>query len=290
MAGESAGRSARRMRDKADRLSRAAERWERGAEGERRTALALAALPSSEWTVLHDLPWPGRPRANIDHIAVGPPGVFVIDSKNWSGTVGVRDGVLLQNGRRRDAVATAARDSTAAVRGLLLAIPSVPVRGVLAFVRDEETVGRIDDTLLCSTANIATMLRTRPPVLDRELRNLIVSRLNAGLTQSPTTAVGNLTTGDRMAIWRTNRERSGSVRSSGRRRKSGVVPSLVGASLAIGFFGIVTTQPQVLDGISDVLVGFMTDDLGPDRPADEPAKEPKDQQRKDKPTQERRSE
>ena len=61
--------------------------WQSGAEGERQTAQSLAALRQHGWLVLHDLHWPGRPFANIDHIAVGPGGVVVIDSKNWSGRI-----------------------------------------------------------------------------------------------------------------------------------------------------------------------------------------------------------
>jgi hypothetical protein len=75
--------------------------WQRGLDGERRTGDVLTALEANGWFVLHDVHWPGRPRANIDHIAIGPGGVFVIDSKNWSGEVAVRDGILRQNGNRR---------------------------------------------------------------------------------------------------------------------------------------------------------------------------------------------
>ena len=67
-AGESAYDVARRQREKAARLERSAAMWERGARGEVEVARALEALPS-EWVVLHDLSWPGRQRANIDHVA-----------------------------------------------------------------------------------------------------------------------------------------------------------------------------------------------------------------------------
>ena len=56
------------------------------------------------WTALHDVHWPGRPQANIDHIAIGPGGIVIIDAKNWSGTVTVRDGAL-----RRTATSAGAR-------------------------------------------------------------------------------------------------------------------------------------------------------------------------------------
>lgn len=94
MAGESAREFARRQREKAERHARVADMYERGADGESATALALDTLQTHGWKTFHDVRWPGRQRANIDHIAVGPGGVFVIDSKNWSGDVRVVGEVL----------------------------------------------------------------------------------------------------------------------------------------------------------------------------------------------------
>ena len=58
--------------------------WRRGAAGERRTARVLAVLERHGWAVLHDLAVPRR-QANIDHLVIGPGGVFVIDSKQYRG-------------------------------------------------------------------------------------------------------------------------------------------------------------------------------------------------------------
>ena len=58
--------------------------WRRGAAGERRTARLLGPLERHGWAVLHDLAVPGS-RANIDHLVIGPGGVFVIDSKQYRG-------------------------------------------------------------------------------------------------------------------------------------------------------------------------------------------------------------
>ncbi len=285
MAGESAGRSARRMREKADRLGRAAEKWERGAEGERRTAHALSTLPAEEWTVLHDLPWPGRPRANIDHVAIGPPGVFVIDSKNWTGSITVTDGILRQNGRRRDTAAASSGDAAAAIRHLLQTPPAVPVYGVLCFVRDAEVLGRAADALLCSTANVTKMLQTRHPVLDSAARAVVVSRVATELSSSTRPSTAQLTLGERVTTARESRERSGTSRRSRGRRRQSVMSTLVGASIAIGFLGVAVGQPQVLDRIGETLVSFMTDGTDPEAPVEPPAREPKDQ-----PAKERRSE
>lgn len=63
--------------------------WSAGADGEEQVADALTGLEQLGWVVLHDVAWPGRPRANLDHVLVGPGGVLVVDTKNWSGTVAV---------------------------------------------------------------------------------------------------------------------------------------------------------------------------------------------------------
>jgi len=58
--------------------------WRQGAAGERRTARLLDPLERHGWAVLHDLAIP-RSRANLDHLVIGPGGVFVIDSKQYRG-------------------------------------------------------------------------------------------------------------------------------------------------------------------------------------------------------------
>lgn len=161
MAGESARESARRQRAKAERLQRSAALWEQGADGEAATAEALALLPGESWTVLHDLRWPGRKHANIDHVVVGPPGVFVIDTKNWTGDVAVHDGVLRQNGRARATAVAGAADAAAAVHAVLPGLARSAVFPVLCFVSAEPLSGRSGDVLVCSTANVVELLASR---------------------------------------------------------------------------------------------------------------------------------
>ena len=68
--------------------------WGIGAAGERRTERVLGPLARVGWTITHDLELPGG--GNVDHLAVGPPGVFVLDSKAWSGVVTVdQDGATI---------------------------------------------------------------------------------------------------------------------------------------------------------------------------------------------------
>ena len=56
--------------------------WAVGAVGEERVAARLQAAADRGVLALHDRRIPGS-RANIDHIAVGPAGVYVIDAKRY---------------------------------------------------------------------------------------------------------------------------------------------------------------------------------------------------------------
>jgi hypothetical protein len=76
------------------RVSQDARNWQRGARGERRTARQLTRLARRGWVIFHDLALPGS-RANIDHLVIGPSGVFLVDSKNWRGRLAFApDGTL----------------------------------------------------------------------------------------------------------------------------------------------------------------------------------------------------
>ena len=68
------------------RPSEQARSWRRGARGERRTARLLGRLTRDGYICFHDLAVPGSD-ANVDHLVIGPSGVFVIDSKQWTGHV-----------------------------------------------------------------------------------------------------------------------------------------------------------------------------------------------------------
>jgi nuclease-like protein len=59
-------------------------RWERGADGERHVGGILDGLADRGWRVLHDV---DTGRGNIDHIVVGPGGVFSVETKSHRGKV-----------------------------------------------------------------------------------------------------------------------------------------------------------------------------------------------------------
>lgn len=165
MAGESAREVARRRREKAERLNRMADAYERGAQGEEATAQVLKALPR-DWVVMHDVRWPGRRFANIDHVVIGPAGVFVIDSKLWTGTITVINDVLRQNGYKRETAVAGVADSAIAVSELVPGLDPYLVKPVLCFVRDQELTGTVRDVLVCSTATLVATLTSRASLLD----------------------------------------------------------------------------------------------------------------------------
>jgi hypothetical protein len=85
-----------RFRPSADTLA-----WRHGAEGERRTARLLAPLERHGYQVFHDLAVPGS-AANVDHLVVGPTGVYVIDSKCYRGQLRYSAGHLWHGNRALD--------------------------------------------------------------------------------------------------------------------------------------------------------------------------------------------
>ena len=101
------------------RVSEDARNWRRGARGERRTARQLDRLTDRGWVVFHDLAVPGS-RANVDHLAVGPSGIFLIDSKNWRGRlVFAPDGTLWHGSYPMTAALATIGFEVAAIAGAL---------------------------------------------------------------------------------------------------------------------------------------------------------------------------
>jgi Nuclease-related domain len=84
-----------RLRFRASQPTRA---WADGARGERATAHRLRRLERHGYVVLHDLQVPGS-HANLDHLAIGPAGVFVIDSKRYVGRLSLGPDGMLWYGR-----------------------------------------------------------------------------------------------------------------------------------------------------------------------------------------------
>lgn len=121
-----------------ERAQRQQRAWSAGAEGERQVAATLETLAPYGWTALHDVHWPGRPLANIDHIAIGPGGVVVIDAKNWTGSVTLEGGTLRQNGYRREREVEGAATAAGAVAALFQPQHRSGVRAAICLAGQEQ--------------------------------------------------------------------------------------------------------------------------------------------------------
>jgi hypothetical protein len=113
--------------------------WEKGARGEEQVAKSLAKYLDGGVRVMHDRRVPGR-RANIDQIAVGASGVWVIDTKRYAGEAEIKKQLfgepkLLIRGRDQSKLADGLARQVELVRATLADIsPEVPIHGALCFV------------------------------------------------------------------------------------------------------------------------------------------------------------
>jgi hypothetical protein len=115
--------------------------WLTGQIGEDAVAEALERRTAEGSVILlHDRRMPGS-RANIDHVAVAPTGVYVIDAKAWTGSVKVARPIfgpakLLIDGRDRTKLIDGLDRQVEAVHAALAdQHAAVPLHGVLCFTR-----------------------------------------------------------------------------------------------------------------------------------------------------------
>jgi len=79
-----------------EKLEREKINFRKGATGEALVGYILEGFPD-DYRIINDLT---TPFGNIDHVVVGPSGVYVIDTKNWKGVVTADgNGELLMNGK-----------------------------------------------------------------------------------------------------------------------------------------------------------------------------------------------
>jgi hypothetical protein len=150
--------------------------WRKGTDGEMVTGLWLSRLPEN-WHVFHDVPV-GERGTNIDHLVIGPGGVFTVNTKNLSGKVWVGAKAVLHNGHRTDFLRKATAEARRASR-LLSAVVGRPVevRGVLAILADGWTIEEEPADVFVRGPRAAKNLMLKQPVtLDaREVIELTVA-------------------------------------------------------------------------------------------------------------------
>ena len=139
-----------------------------GAFGEQWTAEELAKL-GPEWHAFHDIP---DGRGNWDHIVVGPPGVFVIDSKVLSEPAVVDDNGL-RAGRLRAGGGASSRGSALRMKKLIERDSGLStwVQGAVAvWGQLPEGVVERDRVLYLPAPRIIENLQSRPPKLTEAQR------------------------------------------------------------------------------------------------------------------------
>ena len=146
---------------------------------------ALGALSWRGWVVLRDRALPGRRRGTLDHVLVGPGGVFVMSRTKWPGPVAVADGVLNLGGRPHQRDVTDLAEAAAAVLAL---VPDVPVHPVFCIERHQPLTGWVRNVMLCATSNVEEILTSRPAVLGPEQVQQVAEMLASRLLPVPPAA------------------------------------------------------------------------------------------------------
>jgi hypothetical protein len=163
--------------------------WRRGATGEEEVARRLAKLPSETWTVVHDIPI-GERGANIDHLVVGPPGIFTLNTKHLTGKVWVAEHAFLHNGHKTDYLRKARAESKRASKLLSAKVGrSVYVHPVLVVMGAELTIkSQPRDVAVVARRKLRSWLEQLPSDQSEvELKELSKAvRLPSTWQQSPT--------------------------------------------------------------------------------------------------------
>lgn len=147
--------------------------WYLGVLGERRVALELLRL-GPEWTVLHSVPV-GRGDSDIDHVIIGPGGVFTINTKHSPGKDVWYAGLnLMVGGIRQPYLRNAVFEARQARAKLSAAAGSpVAVTGILAFVDPSKIASRApagegDVPILVVPHSALSRVFQRAPVITSE--------------------------------------------------------------------------------------------------------------------------
>jgi hypothetical protein len=167
------------------------ETWRDGAEGEERTADVLAALQSEGWHLAHDLE---DAYGNIDQVLVGPPGVFLLDSKKWQGKISLENGIPVsrrplspRSSFRHHSLPRRMRGAAASLRRRLCDLTQIDERVTAVVVIWGDFSQRLaeDDQVVYLDGNDLTeWLRHRPQRLDVRTQNLFALAVESGLALS----------------------------------------------------------------------------------------------------------
>ena len=153
----------------------------KGAKGEEWVAHELAFL-GPEYAVFNGLRLGGGTE-NFDHIIVGPSGVFVVETKNWKGSIEFRDGRLFADGKEPSRPPL--RQVKAATAELVAFFDdagcgSIPVHSVLCFLGTKlpEELMNVNGVVVCAGQRLSDVLQeTFDEPVSESLREQVVKEL-----------------------------------------------------------------------------------------------------------------
>jgi hypothetical protein len=140
-----------------------------GADGEVEVARRLQKLGAG-WHTIHAVPV-GDKGSDIDHVVIGPPGVFTLNTKNHSGNkVWVAERTFMVNGQNQPYLRNSRFEAERASKLLSKACGfGITVEPIIVVMAAELTIKAMPpDVHVVGRKRIAKWLASRPPVLAPE--------------------------------------------------------------------------------------------------------------------------
>lgn len=138
--------------------------WYLGAQGEIIVGKTLTLLPSN-WRVFHALPV-GTSGADIDHLVLGPGGIFTINTKHHRGKkIWVAGSSFLVNGRKQAYIRNAQFEAARVTRTLRAFLPQIPpVHPLITLVRPSSITikKKPDEVTVVNARELCRWLLSRP--------------------------------------------------------------------------------------------------------------------------------
>lgn len=164
--------------------------WRIGADGEEKVAVRLAKLAKRypQWRFLHAVPV-GERGSDIDHLVIGPPGVFTLNAKHHPGAkIWIGGDTFMVNGQRQPYVRNSRFEARRAAK-LLSAATGAPVVAVGVIV----PVGAADirvkklpaDVKVVNRMRLVRWLESLPPVLPPERIDALFNAARRSTTWQP---------------------------------------------------------------------------------------------------------
>ena len=148
---------------------RRVESFFKGARGEEHVADLLAGLPAG-YHVFHDF---AAGMSHVDHVVVGPTGIFSVETKSWRGSVTLEDNEIILNGHLPDRapVRQAAREAAAVQSALRRAgWTAGEVKPVVCFASDtfSDTQRAVGGAMVLNAEVAVGWIEAQPKVMSAD--------------------------------------------------------------------------------------------------------------------------